>query len=164
MLLVSASGVIADPWVAIGDMDAVPACGDVMLAVRHWLGERAQLRARAGRTGLVVEADDPLEAVIADLSAIDLVALNFTNALDGRHYSHAVLLRQRYGFTGEIRATGDIRRDQVYYLFRCGIDTFALPQDTDVAAFLTALRDFSVVYQHAPDARTPAYRLRNAYN
>jgi uncharacterized protein (DUF934 family) len=89
-----------------------------------------------------------------------LVAVNFPQFTDGRGYSSARLLRERYGWRGELRAIGDVFRDQLFYLARCGFDAFALRQGEDAQAALAAFDDFSDAYQTAADRPLPLFRRR----
>lgn len=153
--------VIADTWVIVGAEEAIPAEGDVIVPLARWLAERDSLLARTGRTGVQLDPADEPEALVEDLPRLPLVAVNFPAFTDGRGYSTARLLRQRFGFTGELRAVGDVLRDQVFYLARCGFDVLDLRADQDVAAAIGALADFSEVYQAAVD-RGPLFERRNA--
>jgi uncharacterized protein (DUF934 family) len=91
-----------------------------------------------------------------------MVAVHFPKFNDGRGYSSARLLRERLGFAGELRAVGDVLRDQLFLLARCGFDSFALRADQDPASALSAFKDFSVRYQAATDEVLPLFRRRTA--
>jgi len=94
------------------------------------------------------------------LAHFQVIALNFPSFTDGRHYSSARLLRERYGYKGEIRAIGDVLRDQLFYMRRCGFDAFAIRADRDPVDALEGLKDFSVTYQAAADDERPLFRRR----
>ena len=111
---------------------------------------------------MVVQGDDDPQALAADLERIPLVAIQFARFNDGRGYSIARLLRQRYGYRGELRAIGDVLRDQLFYMKRVGFDAFALRADQDVDAALHAFADFSETYQAAVDQPLPLFRRRAA--
>ncbi len=162
MQLVNTKRVIPDQWVLLDDAAHLPAHGDVIVPYRRWIDDRESMLARESRLGVKIEGSDEIEALLPDLVSLSLIVLEFAHFTDGRNYSNARLLRERYAFTGEIRAAGEVLRDQLYQLRRCGIDTFVLADDCDVEAFLRGLQDFSTVYQPAGDARPPAYRLRAA--
>jgi uncharacterized protein (DUF934 family) len=155
---------VADNWRVLDAGATIPAQGDIVVSPQLWAGEHVALALRAGRIGVILQPDDEVEAIVADLPRFDLVVLSFPTFVDGRHYSTAMLLRGRYGYNGELRATGDVQRDQLFYLARCGFDSFQLSDDMDINAFLQGLQDFSGVYQYALDPRTPAYRRRASYN
>lgn len=153
--------VIADTWTTI-TMDAdVPTEGDVIVPLARWLSERDQLLARHGRTGVQLDPADEPGALADDIGRLPLVAVNFPVFTDGRGYSTARLLRQRFGFEAELRAVGDVLRDQLFYLSRCGFDAFRLRDDQDPEAALAALDDFSEAYQAGVD-RGPLFDRRGA--
>jgi uncharacterized protein (DUF934 family) len=99
-------------------------------------------------------------AIADDVGRLGLVALEFPRFTDGRPYSHARLLRQRLGYRGELRAVGNVLRDQLLFMRRCGFDAFELPDGADVAAWLSAFDEISVFYQPAADGAPPAMELR----
>ena len=109
---------------------------------------------------MVLEPGQPLEELAADLPRIACIALRFPSPGEGRPYSAARLLRERYGYRGEIRAIGEVLIDQVYFLKRSGFESLALRADQDPQAALAALRAFSVRYQPAWDEALPLYRRR----
>ena len=94
------------------------------------------------------------------LIALRLIALVFPSFKDGRAYSQARLLREQYGFRGELRATGNVLRDQFLFLVRAGFDSFEAVKEADAAAFVTSVARFSVFYQPAGDRRMSALRAR----
>jgi uncharacterized protein (DUF934 family) len=139
---------IADTWRVLQPEEAVPSDGKVIVALSVWREQRSALSERNGLTGVwLAPADEPAE--IGDLPS--LIAVHFPAFTDGRGYSTARLLRQRYGFVGELRAFGDILRDQLYELARCGFDSFVLREDQDSEDALDAFDDFSETYQAAAD-------------
>lgn len=142
------------------DAAPLPADGDVIISVARWQAQRAALAARAGRIGLVFHGGDDPAKVAEDLKLFGVVAVQFPQFTDGRGYSIARLLRERYGWRGELRAVGDIQRDQLFYLARCGFDAFLLRDGEDVESALTAFRDFSDAYQAAVDQPLPLFRRR----
>jgi uncharacterized protein (DUF934 family) len=160
MQLIKHGSVASDPWLRIDDDVSLPAGGDVIVSLARWLDASATLKHHAGRIGVVVDSEIDIDTLAPTLAALDLIVLEFATFVDGRHYSNAVRLRTFYAFAGEIRATGDVQRDQLAYLQRCGFDAFEVADDVDVAKFLRGADDFTGVYQYALDRRTPAYRLR----
>ena len=116
-------------------------------------------RPEAGEVLRLEPGDDP--AKVADrLGAAARVEVNFPRFADGRGYSIARLLRERHGYTGELRAVGDVQRDQLFYLSRCGFDAFLLREGEDAEGALAALRDFSEAYQASVERPQPLYRRR----
>lgn len=113
----------------------------------------------AGEVLRLEPADDP--AKVADrLAGAARVEVNFPRFTDGRGYSIARLLRERHGYTGELRAVGDVQRDQLFYLSRCGFDAFLLREGEDAEGALAALRDFSEAYQASVERPQPLFRRR----
>ncbi len=160
MQLVSRNQTVEDSWQTVAGDAPLPTNGDIIVPVSRWLADRRRLLTHNGRVGVTISGDDDLAAIVGDLEHLALIALNFQSFTDGRNYSNARLLRDRYAYKGELRATGEVRRDQLFYLTRCGIDSFLLAHDCDVDQFLLGFGDFSCVYQTASDNRIPVYRLR----
>jgi uncharacterized protein (DUF934 family) len=109
--------------------------------------------------GVVLEADQPPSTIEPALSSLALVAIKFPVFSDGRGFSYARELRDR-GFTGEIRATGHIIRDQLYFLSRCGFNAFEFDDDVDLEQALASLDDFSDAYQADTGQTDPLFRRR----
>jgi len=150
-----------DPWIALeDDGDAVPSGADVLVSLARWRSDREALRARAGRVGLAVPGETSPEELAPELEGVALVAVTIPKFTDGRAYSLARLLRARFGYGGELRARGDVLRDQLFYLSRCGFDSFELKAGKDVSDALAAFRDFSLTYQPATDHDQPIWRRR----
>lgn len=141
-------------------LDNLPNSDDIIVPLALWLEHSHALKARDGGLGIWLESDEEIETVLDDLSHFQVIALNFPTFTDGRHYSTARLLRERYGYQGEVRAIGDVLRDQLFYMLRCGFDAFALRPDRDPQAALAGLNDFSVTYQAAADDARPLFRRR----
>jgi uncharacterized protein (DUF934 family) len=157
----------SDNWrllesVEVGEDGALPAlpAGDLIVPIAVWARARAPLLAREGSVGVWFRGDDDPAAVANDVAHIGVIAVEFASFTDGRGYSIGRLLRQRYGWKGELRAIGDVQRDQIFYLMRCGFDAFALREDEDVDVALMAFEDFSERYQAAVDQPLPLFRRR----
>ena len=112
-----------------------------------WRSRREDLLDRTGGTGVWLDSSEEPGSIAEDLPLFAVVAVNFPQFTDGRGYSMARLLRERYGYRGELRAIGDVLRDQLLYLSRCGFDAFALRADQDPNGALSAFEDFSDNYQ-----------------
>ncbi len=155
--------VISDNWLllkhAADGGPALPPEGDVIVPLAMWREQRDALVARPGKLGVWLEGNEDPAAIAADLPHFQLVAVNFKHFTDGRGYSTARLLRERYGWRGELRAIGDVLRDNVFFLSRCGFDSFALRAEQNPVEALTAFKDFSDAYQGAVD-RAPLFRRR----
>lgn len=145
--LIRHRSLVNDTWRVLQNDESIPAEGDVIVPLSVWR-QQPLAAARSGATGVwLAPADEP-----SDIGAFPcLVAIHFPAFTDGRGYSTARLLRQRYGYTGELRAFGDILRDQLFELARCGFDSFALRADQDPVEALRAFDEFSDTYQAAAD-------------
>lgn len=161
MVLIKDRAIVADSWVHVADGDAIPAEGGVIVPLARWRLERASLAGRNAPVGVLLEPSDGPEDVKADLDRLDLVAVPFASFRDGRGYSTARLLRERFGFSGELRAVGNVLRDQLAMMERCGFDSFEYAGRTEAAKALRAFEDIAVVYQTAADRRVSAAASRN---
>ena len=161
--LIKHRAVIQDSWLLLerGAIGSLPFSGDVIVPLDLWTSERETLAFRLGRVGVWLDADADPATMAQDLGRLDLIAVRFASFTDGRGYSIARLLRERYGYRGELRAIGDVLRDQLYYLSRCGFDAFALRADQDPAQALAALDDFSENYQASAAQPIPLHRRRS---
>lgn len=149
--------IVEDDWKLYPDTEALPAAGDAIVSLERWKAERDALFARDGRVGVVLASDETPDS-IPGLDSLPLVAIEFPKFADGRGYSSARLLRERLGYRGEIRAVGEVLRDQLFYMARCGIDSFALVDGKDAEGALSAFDDFSVAYQGGADDQRPLFR------
>lgn len=161
MRVIKHGEVVTDQWVRVGDDEALPDM-DVIVSLARLERDRDALLEHPRMLGLAITGDDDLEQVLAWLPHVDLVALDFPVLKDGRNYSNARLLRERYGYSGELRAIGDVLRDQLFYMHRCGIDSFALREGQDFEAALAGLTVFTQAYQPATDTDVPVFRFRGA--
>jgi uncharacterized protein (DUF934 family) len=161
MALIRHRAIALDSWQSLDD-GAVPAGGDLIVPLVVWLSERDRLLARDGRIGVLLQPNDEPGAIGGDLAHLALIAVHFPTFTDGRGYSTARLLRERYGWRGELRAVGDVQRDQLFHLARVGFDAFQLKDGADVDDALSAFADFGETYQAAVDQPTPLFRRRPA--
>lgn len=149
-------GVITeDHWQHVADDAALPS-GDVIVSHSRWEQERDALLQQAGRIGIRIDGDTPIAAITDDLEHFAVIALDFPAFKDGRCYSHARVLRVRFGYAGELRAIGDVLRDQLMYMSRVGINAFEVREDRSIEDALNAFKEFSGYYQinpHGPIAR-----------
>jgi uncharacterized protein (DUF934 family) len=150
--------VVTDDWQYLLELEAagvdpatVPA---LIVAFARWMSERDRWAAHPGRLGVVLQPADKVEQLGDDLKRFDLIAAEFPGPTDGRGYTQGRLLRERYRFSGELRAAGYVRRDQLFYLARCGFNSFELPDD-QLATALTAFGTFSGEYQPSNDEGLP---------
>jgi uncharacterized protein (DUF934 family) len=115
-----------DLWQRIAAVDGLPSEGHVLLNLEGWRAFAASAQPSNVAFGLLLEPGQDLQAIAGDLPRISLVAINFPKFADGRGYSMARLLRDRYKFVGELRATGDVLFDQLQFLARCGFESFEI--------------------------------------
>ena len=147
--------VVTDDWQYAG-AETTAGTRRVILPLERWRSEREAwlAGAGAGALGVLLAPADKVEVLAADLGALSLVALEFPGPSDGRGYSQARLLRERWGFRGELRAVGYVRQDQLFFLARCGFNAFELPEP-DLEAARGAFATFSAAYQASNDAGLP---------
>ena len=158
--LIKDRALAADRWTLLREaatLADVPDAEPVIVPLALWRERRAALLAR-GEAGVWLAPDEDPAELAADLGLLPLVAIDFPQFTDGRGYSLARLLRERYGYRGELRAIGDVLRDQLFALAQCGFDAFAIRADRDAAEALAGLADFTGVY--APTAGVPQPRYR----
>ncbi len=136
----------------------------LLLPLTVWQEEREALIANDAPStlGVWLDSHEDAAALKDDLNLLSLVAVNFPTFKDGRGYSIAYLLRERYGYKGELRAIGEVLRDQLFYLKRVGFDAFQLREDTNVEEAIAAFNDFSTTYQASVDQPIPLYQRRLA--
>jgi uncharacterized protein (DUF934 family) len=126
----------------------------LILTFAEWQSDRAAWMARGGRLGVVLQPSDRVESLAPDISRLELIGAQFSGPAEGRGYSQARLLREQWKFSGELRATGYVRRDQLFFLARCGFNSFEL-SDTDIEDAAGALSTFSAAYQPSNDTGLP---------
>jgi uncharacterized protein (DUF934 family) len=162
--------IVNDDWSVVRPAEdgALPAvselpAGKVIVPLALWQAERDALVASrsAADLGVWLAPDNEPADIVGDFDKLALIAVDFPVFRDGRGYSIGRLLRERYGYKGELRAIGDVLRDQITFMFRCGFDSYALRADKDFNDALKAFDDFSVQYQGAVDT-SPLFRRRAA--
>ncbi len=154
--------IIEDDWEQIADIEndqPLPE-GNKIIPFDYWSANKEKIIASGKKVAVCINGGHDTEKVAKSLSHFSMIALDFPAFTDGRSYSHARLLRERYGYRGELRAVGDVLRDQLYFMHRCGIDSFQVREDKDIEDALKAFNEFSVKYQTAADGAEPVYRLR----
>lgn len=168
--LIKQQSVVADAWkrVALREWEtpataALPA-GPLLVPLEVWRARRRELvereYAHGWPLGVWLAAGEDGEELAAHVDDLSVIAIDFPKATDGRGYSTARLLRERHGYRNELRAIGEVLRDQLFYLQRCGFDAYALREDQDADAALDAFDDFDEAYQSAADQPLPLFRRR----
>jgi len=150
-----------DAFTHVDDEQHLPR-GEVILSLTRFQAEGDRLLSEGRAVGVRLGPDEDLEALAYDLPRISVVALAFPKFLDGRHYSNAQLLRGRYAFHGEVRAVGDVLREQAGYMLRCGFDAFEPADGSTPEQWERATHRFRHVYQRAVDDRPPAFVERES--
>ena len=134
--------------------------GDVIFPLAVWQARKDEIVSRP-TIGLLLQPADRVEDVAGDLASFNLIAVNFPKFVDGRGYSTAALLRQRYGYTGELRAVGDVLHDQLFFMRRVGFDSYALKDGKSLDyAIAAGFKPFTEAYQGATDQAQPYFRRR----
>jgi uncharacterized protein (DUF934 family) len=154
--------VIEDSWLHLVDITSVESLaeGDVILALAFWKDHQAELLGRSGQLGVCVGGDDDIDDIVEDLTDFSLIAIEFPTFRDGRGYSLARILRDHHNYQGDIRAIGDVLRDQLFFMQRCGFSSFQVREDRDMDVDLSGFSDFSITYQSAADGALPVYKIR----
>lgn len=161
MALIKDGKLVADTFVDASAADTLPPAGAVLVTLDQWQAQRAALLARGTPLGIRLHSDQPPDLIAADLPHFALVALEFPKFRDGRAYSYARLLRERYGFKGELRAVGDVLLEQLFFMLRTGFNAFQIESADPLGDYNTALGDLSVWYQPTGDGRPTAMQLRH---
>lgn len=157
MQIIKDKEIVEDNWLHLDD-EAELVDGKITVSLARWHEQHTTLSDRDGGLGLRLKGDDPLEEIVPELDNFSLIVLSFPAFTDGRCYSFARLLRDRFGFKGEIRAQGDVLHDQLFYMTQCGIDSFEMANPNHMAEALAAFNDFSESYQATALKPAPLYR------
>ncbi len=160
-VIIKKRAVVQDTWRHLSDEEPIPADDAVTVSWARWQTARAEFLERKAPIGVQLPNDVELEALGDDHLTWDLVVIAFPKFTDGRGYSLARLIRGRLGYVGELRAVGDVMRDQLYYMERCGFDAFALKPGKDPVDALNAFTEFTVQYQPSSDEPLPLWRRHN---
>jgi uncharacterized protein (DUF934 family) len=159
MRLVKGNRVVEDRFVRVLDDGSLPD-GPILLQAERFLADSAELGSRSGPVGVLWPNNRNVLELAPHLHRLAIIALHFPSFRDGRAYSQARQLREYYGFRGELRATGDVLRDQHLFLVRAGFDVFEVKKNADVKSFVESAVRYSVFYQPAGDGRLSALKRR----
>jgi uncharacterized protein (DUF934 family) len=160
MPLIKNGAATADPYVTVSDDAPLPERAPVIVTAARFFADSAALLERNLPVGVVWPNNKNVAELAPYLDRLAVVVLTFPNFKDGRAYSQARLLRERHGFRGELRATGQVLRDQFIFLVRAGFDALDVKKAADAEAFAAALARYTVFYQPAGEGRASAARLR----
>ena len=161
MALIRDDALVDDDVRSLTDDEPLPAAGAVIVSLERWQKDRDALLARKAPLGVRLKSDQSPEAIAADLDRLALVALEFPKFRDGRAYTHARVLRERYGYRGEVRAVGDVLMEQLHFMLRTGFNAFEIAGPDPLGQYRTAKAEFSVWYQPTGDGRPTAISLRH---
>jgi uncharacterized protein (DUF934 family) len=160
MPLVKNARITTDLFVHVADGAELPGDGAVLITAARFLEEPEAMLKRAGKTGVIWPNNRAVDDLVPYLDRLAAVALVFPTFRDGRAYSQARLLRERHGYDGELRATGQVLRDQFVFMSRAGFDAFEVKKDADADAFAETMKRYSVFYQPTGDGRVTALNRR----
>ncbi|MBA4036446.1 MAG: oxidoreductase [Bradyrhizobium sp.] len=160
MPLVKQGRITTDPFVHAVDGAELPDDGAILVPAARFLEDPEAVLKRAGKVGVIWPNNRDLDDLVPYLDRLAAVALVFPSFRDGRAYSQARLLRERHGYDGEMRATGQVLRDQFVFMSRAGFDAFEVKKDADADAFAATVKRYSVFYQPTGDGRVTAFNRR----
>jgi len=160
MPLVKNGKISTDEFVHVPDGAELPGDGAILVSAVRFLEDPETLSRRTGKTGVIWPNNRDLDELVPYLGGLAMVALVFPSFRDGRAYSQARLLRERYRFHGEMRATGQVLRDQFVFMLRAGFDAFEVKKESDAEAFTNTAKRYSVFYQPTGDGRITALHQR----
>lgn len=143
MQIIKNNQLIENHWTYMED-DAPVTAGNICVSLARWNAEKGELSKHAGNLGVRLSSTDDITSLGSDLGLFALIELNFENFADGRSFTQAYLLRNRYGFQGEIRAVGSYLADQAFQLSRVGVNGF---NPENLVQTQANLNDFTVFYQ-----------------
>lgn len=161
MQIIRDRAIVDDAWQHESSSGDLPE-GDIIVTLGRWQTDREQLLKRRSRLGVCLASEHDVDTIAPDLEHLDLVALTFPVFVDGRGFSQARWLRERHGYSGEIRAVGEVLRDQLAFMERCGFNAFELRADQDLQDALTGFDEIDVVYQPAADSQQSIVERRRA--
>lgn len=160
MPLVKNASITTDRFVHVADGAELPGDGDILISSQRFLADPEALLRRSGKTGVIWPNNRAVDDLVPHLGRLAAIALVFPTFRDGRAYSQARLLRERHGYDGELRATGQVLRDQFVFMSRAGFDAFEVKKDADADAFAETMKRYSVFYQPTGDGRVTALNRR----
>jgi uncharacterized protein (DUF934 family) len=160
MPLVKQGRIATDVFLHVADGAELPGDGAALVSAARFLEDPEALLRRAGKLGVIWPNNRDVDDLVPYLERLAAIALVFPSFRDGRAYSQARLLRERYGYDGELRATGQVLRDQFVFMLRAGFDAFEVKKDSDAEAFAATAKRYSVFYQPTGDGRATALSRR----
>lgn len=147
MALLEGNKIVADRFVAVADDEALPDGTPVLVSLERWKAERASLLGRNTELAVRLKSEQPAEELAGDLDRISLVAVEFFKYRDGRGFTTARELRERFAYKGDIRALGHVIADQYAFLRRCGFTQVEIADTAKVETWVAALDQITIAYQ-----------------
>ncbi|MEQ1754126.1 MAG: DUF934 domain-containing protein [Micropepsaceae bacterium] len=160
MPIIKNNAFVENAFKHVADGEALPD-GAIVVSLKRFQAERETLMQRNAPLGLRLAPDQAPDTLGADVQHFALIELEFPKFRDGRGYSYARMLRDRLGYRGEIRAVGDVLRDQWLYMSRCGVDAFDVHPGTRIEDFRAAMSEQTVFYQRSADRHASIFDLRH---
>jgi uncharacterized protein (DUF934 family) len=162
MALLKHGALQPNEWLTLADNEDLPDGRPAIVSLERWTKDRETLLARNAPVGLRLRSDQSPALAAEDMERFPVIVLEFPKFTDGRAYSYARILRERLGYRGEIRAAGQVLRDQYLFMIRCGIDSVEIADESKIGGYLESLEEFSVWYQPTADERPTALARRLA--
>ena len=156
MPIIKDQKLVENEYVEVASEGTVPAAGSIIVGLQNFMKHKDLFLNREGNIGVRLDSSDDVSELTSDLGKLALLVLPFPKFADGRAYTQARKLR-RSGFKGELRATGEVLRDQLFYMTRVGFNAFELQEGRDPENALEAFKDFSVTYQSSADDNRAIY-------
>jgi uncharacterized protein (DUF934 family) len=160
MPLVKNGKIATDTFVHVADDAELADDGAILVSAARFLENPEAILRRPGKSGVIWPNNRDVDDLVPYLDRLAVVGLVFPTFRDGRAYSQARLLRERHGFKGELRATGQVLRDQFMFMLRAGFDAFEVKKEADAEAFANTAKRYSVFYQPTGDGRLTALHQR----
>ncbi len=160
MPLVKGGNIVNDPYLHLADDPELPGDGAILISAARFLEDPEALMRRPGKLGVIWPNNRDVDDLLPWLGRLAVIALVFPTFRDGRAYTQARLLRERHGYRGELRATGQVLRDQFVFMLRAGFDAFEVQKQSDAEAFAATVKRYSVFYQPTGDGRVTALHRR----
>lgn len=154
--IIKDGNIVDDPWTVLEKSEQLRG-NNIIVPLSMWLASREKLADRTD-VGVWLDSDDEPEALEEDVNSLPTVAINFPTFTDGRGYSIASIIRRKFTYKGELRAIGDVRRDQLEQMVRCGFDTFEVDED-QIEDALDGMTSFTYSYQSSIDRPEPLFRI-----
>jgi uncharacterized protein (DUF934 family) len=158
--IIDREAINSDDWVHLSISDPIPAAGRICVDLETWVKDKELLIHRHDPVAVRLQADQAVESLLDDLAKFSSLFLQIENPADGRSYSQAYLLRNRYNFKGEIRAIGEVYQDHLNFLERCGVSSFELAESENVSDARSGAGSYSQVFQPSADGAVPVFARR----